>query len=111
MDIKTLCTLISSFSFFGYVISYFTSPNMKNEFIRFGLEKFSLLTILLQIVGASGLLIGLKYKILLTISSAGLTLLMFLGLLVRIKIKDNFWISFPAFFFMVLNAFILWESL
>jgi hypothetical protein len=83
---------------------------MKYEFKRFGLEKIGLLIILLQITGAIGLLVGLLFNPILIISSLGLALLMFAALLVRIKIKDSIWVSLPAFFFMVLNAFIFWES-
>jgi len=36
-------------------------------------------------------------------SSGGLTLLMLLGFIVRLKVKDGFWLSFPSFFFMILN--------
>jgi hypothetical protein len=62
----------------GYGIAYFTTTNMKNEFIRFGLGKFGTLAIL-EIVGAIGLLVGLLYNAILLISSGGLALLMFLG--------------------------------
>jgi hypothetical protein len=111
MGIVSVCTLVSSISFFGYVCSYFVQPNMKKEFKRFGLEKFALFTIILQIMGATGLLIGLKFNLILIISSLGLALLMFAGVLVRIKLKDGLLISFPAFFYMCLNAFIFWSSL
>lgn len=84
---------------------------MKNEFKRFGLEKLGLLTIVLEFLGALGLLVGLYYPIILTLSSMGLSLLMFFGLLTRIKSKDSVWISLPAILFMVLNAYICWGSL
>jgi len=111
MDIVNLCTFISSLSFFAYAISYFTSSHMKNEFRRFGLEKLGLLTIIFQIMGATGLLVGLKFKPFLIISSLGLAILMLFGLIVRTKLKDSFWVSIPALFFMLLNAFIFWNSL
>lgn len=111
MSLVTICVLISSVSFFAYALSYFMAPHMKNEFKRFGLEKLGLMTIVLEIVGALGLLVGLKFNSLLMISSLGLALLMFAGLIVRIKLKDSLWISLPAFFFMALNAYIFWESL
>jgi hypothetical protein len=110
MTLITICTLISSLSFFVYAFSYFTLPHMKNEFKRFGLEKMGLTTILLQTIGAIGLLIGLKFNFILMISSLGLGLLMFAGLIVRIKLKDSLWISLPAFFYMLLNAYIFWTS-
>lgn len=111
MSLVTICVLISSVSFFAYALSYFMAPHMKNEFKRFGLEKLGLMTIVLEIIGALGLLVGLKFNSLLMISSLGLALLMFAGLIVRIRLKDSLWISLPAFFFMALNAYIFWESL
>jgi len=83
---------------------------MKNEFKRFGLEKLGLLTIVLEIIGATGLIVGLIFNPILIISSLGLALLMFFGVIVRIKLKDSFWISLPALFFMVLNFYIFWTS-
>jgi hypothetical protein len=110
MDIFRISILISSISFFGYAFSYFISPHMKNEFKRFGLEKLGLLTIVLEIIGATGLIVGLIFNPILIISSLGLALLMFFGVIVRIKLKDSFWISLPALFFMVLNFYIFWTS-
>ena len=84
---------------------------MKNEFKRFGLEKVGLTIVLLEIIGALGLLVGLKFYFFLMISSLGLALLMLAGLIVRIKLKDSIWISLPAFFYMVLNTYIFWLSM
>jgi hypothetical protein len=111
MTINTICVLISSFSFFAYVASYFISPHMKNEFKRFNLEKVGLFTIILEILGATGLLVGLYFNPFLTLSSLGLFLLMFIGLIVRIKLKDSFWVSLPAGFFMILNLYIFLVSI
>lgn len=111
MNINIICVLVSSISFFVYVISYFTSPHMKNEFERFGVAKLGLLTIILEFLGSIGLIIGIFFNPLLAFSSLGLTLLMFFGLLFRIKQKDSLWISLPALFYLGLNAFIFWESI
>ena len=111
MDINKICIFISSLSFFGYAVSYFTSPHMKKEFKRFGLEKIGLLTIILQFTGATGLIVGLKFNPILTISSLGLALLMLFGLIVRIKLKDSIWISLPALFYMGLNTYIFLASI
>lgn len=106
MDLNKTVILISSVSFYAYTVYYFTSSKMKSEFKRFGLEKFGLFVIMLQFFGATGLMIGLKFNTLLTLSSLGLALLMFSGLIVRLKIKDSVWVSLPATFYMVLNAYI-----
>ncbi|CAN5302431.1 hypothetical protein BH10BAC4_BH10BAC4_13070 [soil metagenome] len=102
------CVLISSFSFLAYSISYFVLPHMKKEFKRFNIEKLGLLTIVLEILGAVGLLIGLLYNPILLISSGGLAILMLLALIIRIKSKDGLLISLPAIFYMILNACIFY---
>ena len=111
MTLITVCILVSSLSFYVYVASYFISPHMKNEFKRFNLEKLGLLTIVLEFLGATGLLVGLKFNPILTLSSLGIGLLMFFGLAVRIKLKDSFLISLPAGFYMLLNFYIFWVSI
>ena len=111
MNFDTICILVSSLSFYTYVFSYFISSHMKNEFKRFNLEKLGLLTVLLEFLGATGLIVGLKFNPILTISALGLSLLMLSGLLVRIKLKDSIWISIPAIFYMVLNLYIFITSL
>ena len=111
MTIDTICVLISSLSFYAYVASYFMSSHMKNEFKRFNLEKIGLLTIILEFVGATGLLVGLKYNPILMISSVGLGIMMLCGLIVRLKLKDNIWISLPAIFYMCLNIYIFSASI
>ena len=70
-----------------------------------------LFIIILQFLGAAGLLVGLKINIILIISSLGLAILMLLGLAVRIKLKDSLWISLPALFDMSLNAYIFFQAI
>jgi hypothetical protein len=84
---------------------------MKNEFKRFKLERLGFLIIILQFVGATGLIVGLIFNPILSISALGLSLLMFSGLIVRIKMKDSLWISLPAGFFMFLNLYIFLEAI
>ncbi|RRO15934.1 DoxX family protein [Flavobacteriaceae bacterium 14752] len=113
MSSFTFCVLLSAISFLGYSLAYFKGTKMKNEFVRFGLEKYALLTVVFEILGAIGLLVGhfLEITLLLNISAIGLTLMMFLGILVRIRVKDGLFVILPAFFFFVLNAYIVWFSL
>lgn len=84
---------------------------MKKEFKRFGLEKFGVLTALLEIIGAIGLLVGFILTPILIISAGGLALLMFLGLLARARVKDSLRVALPAILFMVLNAYIFYRTL
>lgn len=93
-----------------YGMSYFVTPHMKGEFKRFGLEKYGLVTAVLEILGAIGLVVGLTINPVLLISSGGLAVLMFMGLVVRIKIRDSMWASLPALLFMLLNSYISMKS-
>jgi DoxX-like family len=110
MTLLNILIVFSSLSFMGYGIAYFKSPHMKSEFKRFGLEKAGALTAVLELLGAVGLLVGLKFDFILLIASAGLALLMLLGVAIRIKVKDSLWISFPAIFFMILNSYIFYAA-
>lgn len=111
MNLLNILVFISSLSFMGYGIAYFKSTKMKSEFKRFGLEKAGALTAVLELLGASGLLIGLKFYIILLVSAGGLAILMFLGVAIRIKVRDTLWVTLPALFFMILNAYIFFMSL
>ena len=111
MGVLEVLVLISSFSFFAYGVAFFTSPKMKEEFIRFGLAKFGTLTAVLEILGALGLILGLLYTPLLVFSSGGLSLLMLLAVGVRIRIKDPWLVIVPAFSFFILNAYLFFVAL
>ena len=111
MDINKIFVLISSLSFFAYTAYFFKSSKMKGEFKRFDLEKYGIIIIASQFLGATGLLVGLKFNPILTISSFGLALLMLSGFIVRIKLKDSIWVSLPALFYMVLNTYIFLASI
>ena len=111
MRLTNILILISSLSFLIYGVSYFTSSDMKSEFKRFGLEKFGLFTVFLEICGALGLLVGFMIHVILLISSGGLALLMFFGVIARLRVKDSLWVSLPALFYMALNSYIFFESM
>ena len=99
-----------SFLFFG--ISCFVSPRMKREYVRYGLDTYRTLTGALQIIGGLGQLVGIIIlPILGVISSGGLCILMLLGFLVRLKIKDTFSQSLPAFMYAIVNGYLLFAFL
>ncbi|WP_452222066.1 DoxX family protein [Lacinutrix salivirga] len=104
MDLLTTLTWFSGLAFIYFGINCFVSEFIVLEFKRYHLEKYRRLTGLLQLLGAIGLVIGLYFSpVLLFVSSIGLALLMLAGFIVRLKIKDNFIKSSPAFTFAVLN--------
>jgi len=104
----TIVTLFSALSFVFYGLSCLTSKRMGLEFERFGLTKTQRqLTGVLQLIGGLGLLIGYYQSLLLAaISATGLAVLMLLGFLVRLKIKDSIVLSAPALMYALLNTYL-----
>jgi len=84
---------------------------MKKEFQRFGLEKIGLVTIILEILGAIGLIVGFWYNSIMILSSLGLALLMLVGVIVRIRLRDSIKVTLPALFYMVLNSYVFWITI
>ncbi|MBZ9778190.1 DoxX family protein [Psychroflexus sp. CAK8W] len=108
MIILQILVLFISISFFFYGLGCFYSPKMFEEFKRFGLTPAQRkLTGFFQVLGAVGLAAGFYFEpILGFVAATGLSVLMSLGFGVRIKIKDNFILSFPSLFFALLNLFV-----
>jgi len=107
MSLLNLAILLSSCAFLFYGINCLVSQTMKDEFVRFGLDKQRQLTGILQLLGALGLILGyFLFPIVTVIAAAGLSILMFLGFLVRIKIKDSMLQSLPSLLFAVINLYI-----
>ena len=106
METLTYVVLFSTISFLYYGIGCLVSPRLMKEFERYGLPRFRILTGILQLLGAAGLVLGLFYPWLGVIAAAGLTILMMAGFVTRIKIKDSLLQTLPSFFYMVLNAYI-----
>lgn len=85
---------------------------MKSEFMRYGLSKSRALVGLLQLLGGFGLLVGFFYSSLVqALAALGLSILMILGFLVRLKIKDSFAQSVPSLSYAVLNAYLFTKLL
>lgn len=101
----------NAFCFLFYGASCLFSKKMKVEFNRFQLtDQHRNLTGILQLLGAIGLVIGLiGSDVLAILASAGLSLLMFIGVGVRVKIKDPVLDTLPAAFFALLNFFITYQ--
>jgi hypothetical protein len=99
---------IASFLFFG--MNCIVNPRMRLEFNRYGLNTLQrLLTGILQVMGAAGLTYGIFNAKVGIAASAGLCLLMFFGLIVRIKIKDDVYKSSPALVFMVISGILCYH--
>ena len=103
--------IISAVAFITYGLLCTFSGHMAKEFERYGLSKFRVLTGILEVLGGTGILLGLLYKPLLIFSAGGLTLLMFLGIITRIRVSDPIIETIPAFILFILNGYILLVNL
>lgn len=104
-------TALSVIVFLFYGTSCLFADGMKAEFARFGLSRVRLLTGVLEVLGALGLVAGQFINELAIFSAAGLALLMALGLVTRIRLRDPLLEMLPAGVLMLVNAFIAWQAL
>jgi len=104
--IPEILEFFSAISFVIYGILSFTSNIMKSEFKRWGISKFRFIVGSAQLTGGFGLLIGYYFQIMTLISSFGLALLMLLGFILRLTVKDGVIKSIPAFFYLLVNLYI-----
>jgi DoxX-like family len=79
---------------------------MKREFERYGLVRQRVWVGSLQLVATLGLLVGLEQPWIGRSASTGLAIMMMVGVLVRLKIRDRALQIAPAFFYMILNAYL-----
>ncbi len=77
------------------------------EYKRWGYPEQRLLIGSLQLLGGTGLLLGLYFEILVPLCSSSLLLLMLAAIGVRIKIKDQPLAMIPALFYAIINFLIL----
>ena len=103
-------TIFSSIIFLIYGLLCLFTNHMSEEFKRYGLSQFRLLVGTLELLGGLGLIVGYYYHdYIFLLSSVGLSLLMLLGVGVRLKIKDEMINIFPAFILMILNIVISYQ--
>lgn len=102
-----IATVASALLFLGYGSLVLFSGGMRSEFERFGLPHFRRTTGALEVLGGLGLLVGILSRPILAVSSGGLALLMLLGVITRIRVRDPLPDIVPAAALMVLNASIL----
>ncbi|KQC33561.1 hypothetical protein AAU57_09710 [Nonlabens sp. YIK11] len=110
MSVLSLLIYFSGIAFLFFGVTCLVTPRMKMEFTRFGLSTLQRqITGVFQVAGAIGLLIYSYNLTIATVAAAGLSLLMFLGFIIRMRIKDSIYDSSPAFIFMVLNGIIAYK--
>ncbi|QJR36748.1 DoxX family protein [Gemmatimonas groenlandica] len=92
--------------FLGYGFSCLFMGAMVDEFARYNLSRFRRLVGLLEVLGALGLLASLLFPPLVFPSGGGLALLMALGVITRVRVRDPLIEALPAGVLMVINLFL-----
>lgn len=84
---------------------------MKREFQRYDLSQFRKLVGVLELLGASGLVLGYWLsRPLLGLSALGLSGLMVVAVIARVKAKDPWLEVGPAFALMLVNVYLCYKS-
>lgn len=101
-----LCLLFSSLSFIFYGWGCLRSVRVELEFRRYQLERYRKLVGTLQLIASIGLIGGLWLPALGAAAAIGLSVLMAMGLMVRLRLRDSVVQMLPAAMYLLLNAYL-----
>ncbi len=96
--------LVSGVSFLYYGSKVVFRPALESEFERYGLPGVRRLVGVMEVLGGTAVILGLAIAPLGAVAAAGLTALMVLGLIVRVRIRDAPRLMVPAASLGALNA-------
>ena len=96
--------LISGLSFLRYGFNVLFRIRLRGDFIRYGIPGTRNIVGVLEILGGAAVLLGLMFAPLGAFGAAGLTVMMLLGVAVRVRVHDALWLMFPAASLGILNA-------
>lgn len=103
--------LVSAVLFLVYGLLCLFSWGMREEFERYGLSRFRRVTGALEVVGGVGLLVGLLVTEIMLVASGGLAMLMVLGVIARVRVRDPILETLPASILLVMNVFVFIATL
>jgi len=96
--------LASAVAFFYYGGETLFATPPRGEYERYGMPRLRIVAGALQMLGATGVLIGLVVPAIGVAAAGGLTVMMLLGLLVRYRLHDAPRLMVPAGTLAILNA-------
>jgi hypothetical protein len=108
MSVQLILSTLSGLSFIAYGVLCIFTGHMRSEFKRYNLESFRILTGILEILGGVGSLLRPLNDTIYSLACLGLFLLMFMGIIVRIKLKDPLIKIMPALILMVTNFYLIY---
>ena len=102
--VLAVLALASGLSFVHYGTAILSETRLEQEFSRYGLSDVRRLVGVLEILGGVGVIVGLVVAPLGALAALGLAVLMMLGIVVRIRLRDAPRLMAPAALLCVLNA-------
>lgn len=107
MVLLVVLTLISgsAFAVYGYQTLFGLPP--RGEFERYGMPRVRTFVGSTQLLGAAGVVLGIRYPLLGAAAASGLTVMMLLGLAVRLSIHDAPRLMVPAASFAIVNGLLV----
>lgn len=106
-----ILTLVSAGAFLFYGYETLFGVRHRGEFERYGLSKLRVFVGSMQVLGALGALVGLVSAPVGAAATAGLTLMMMVGVVVRYRIHDAPRLMVPAATLAILNGTLLYVHL
>jgi len=107
MNLFYILLFLNALAFIFHGLSSIFSRRMQAEFRRFGMsEAQGKMTGYLQLLGATGLLLGLILPLMGGAAAICLALMMGVAFFTRIKVKDNAWEKWPSLFFICMNIYL-----
>ncbi len=102
--VLSVLALISGLAFLRYGFEILFRIRLREEFTRYGIPGIRNFVGVMEMLGGAAVLLGLAVAPLGAFGAAGLTLMMILGLIVRVNIHDAPRLMVPAAGFGALNA-------
>ena len=103
---NTILILTSALSFLLYGALCVFTDSLSPEFERYNLASLRKLIGFLEMAGGAGILAGFFNKPIQILSAFSLALLMICAVIVRIKIRDSFYLTLPALILLIVNIYI-----
>lgn len=102
--VLVILALVSGLSFLHYGAEILSEPRLEAEFSRYGLADFRGLVGVLELLGGAGVIVGVVFAPLGALAALGLSMLMLLGIVVRVRVRDAPRLMAPAALLCLLNA-------
>lgn len=111
MSLYHFIILFIGISFIFYAFNALFSQYMKDEFLRWGFQKYRVFISILQLFFGMLFLTGFIYPFLFIYCSSFFLLMMLGAIFVRFRIKDGLFEMLPAYLYFFLNLIIFFIEL